>query len=190
MLIFSFNFVIVHRKRKTRDRKYDQSNSNKCCSVCNFTFLQNVFPEAGNGCCIKHYFWSAESSKALPATGILLGSMIGIGMTLNSDPFLLFRNCRGSCDEYRYMITPNVWIFFSIIGKISPMYILNIYPNCINNFILKATKWMENISGGGSANFIVSSSVESLLLYYILRCKAASGIWYAYVYVFIRQKSN
>ena len=116
MLIFSFNFVIVHRKRKTRDRKYEQSNSNKCCSACNFTFLQNVFPETGNGCCFKPYFRSAESSKALPATGILLGSMIGIGMTLNSDPFLLFRNCRGSCDEYRYMITPNVWLFFSIIG--------------------------------------------------------------------------
>ena len=49
---------------------------------------------------------------------------------------------------------------------------------------------MENIYGGGSANFIVSSAVESLLLYYILRCKAASGIWYAYVYVFIRQTSN
>ena len=112
---FSFNFVIVHRKRKTRDRKYEQSNSKKCCSVCNFTFLQNVFPETGNGCYVKPYFRSAESSKALPATGILLGSMIGIGMTLNSDPFLLFRNCRGSCDEYRYMITPNVWLFFSII---------------------------------------------------------------------------
>ena len=46
---------------------------------------------------------------------------------------------------------------------------------------------MENISGGGTADFIVSSSVKSLLLYHILRGKAASGIWYAYVYLFIRQ---
>ena len=49
---------------------------------------------------------------------------------------------------------------------------------------------MENISGGGTADFIVSSSVKSLLLYHILRGKAASGIWYAYVYLFIRQTLN
>ena len=119
MLIFSFNFLIVHRRRKTRGRKYEPSNSNICCSLGNSTFLQNVFPEAGNGCCIKHYFWSADSSKALPATGIILGSMIGIGMTLNSDPFLLFRNCRGRCDEYRYMITPNVSSVFLYIHILS-----------------------------------------------------------------------
>ena len=184
MLIFSFNFLIVHRRRKTRCRKYEPSNSNKCCSLGNSTFLQNVFPEAGNGCCIKHYFWSADSSKALPATGIILGSMIGIGMTLNSDPFLLFRNCRGSCDEYRYMITPNVSSVKLVIFRFW------VYPNGTNKFILKAAKWMENISGGGTADFIVSSSVKSLLLYHILRGKAASGIWYAYVYLFIRQTLN
>lgn len=43
---------------------------------------------------------------------------------------------------------------------------------------------MENISGGGPANFIVSSSIKFLLLCYILRSKAASGIWDAYVYVY------
>lgn len=45
-----------------------------------------------------HCGWPCKSSVMLPTIGIVLGLITGIGLSLHSTPFLMFRFCRGSCD--------------------------------------------------------------------------------------------
>ena len=89
--------IIVHRRKKSRDRRYKQSHFYKfmlfcACGFCpQFTRCNRNIHKNGN----------IQSSKLFPSLGLCLGMLIGIGMTLYSDPFLLFRACRGRCDDYR-----------------------------------------------------------------------------------------
>ena len=93
--------IAVHRRKKARDRRYKQSYLYKCMFFCMCGFCNNFCGKRRNRNCGNCAPCSIQASKLFPTVGICLGTLIGIGMTLNSDPFLLFRNCRGSCDEYR-----------------------------------------------------------------------------------------
>ena len=94
ILIF---IVIVHRRKKSRDRRYKQSHLYKCMLFCACGFC----PKFARCNRKIHKNGNIQSSKLFPTLGICLGMLIGIGMTLYSDPFLLFRTCRGKCDDYR-----------------------------------------------------------------------------------------